>query len=79
MKNKQEKIAKDNVTALMRGEVNFDPKEILNKHCYLTQKIDKERMMEKIIEALKNPMNGEFYIEHSVGLEVFTLKREDGR
>ena len=60
MKNKQEKIAKDNVSALMRGEVNFDPKEILNK-------------------ALKNPMNGEFYIEHSVGLDAFTLKREDGR
>ena len=31
MKNKQEKIAKDNVSALMRGELNFDPKEILNK------------------------------------------------
>ena len=31
MKNKQEKIAKDNVSALMKGEVNFDPKEILNK------------------------------------------------
>ena len=31
MKNKQEKIAKDNVSALMKREVNFDPKEILNK------------------------------------------------
>ena len=36
-------------------------------------------MMEKIVEALRNPMNGEFYIEHSVGLDAFTLKREDGR
>ena len=35
--------------------------------------------MDKIIEALKNPMKDEFYIENPVGSNAFTLKREDGR
>ena len=35
--------------------------------------------MGKIIEALKNPKNDEFYIEHPVGLNAFTLKRTDRR
>ena len=35
--------------------------------------------MDKITEALKNPMNDEFYIEHPVGLSAFTLKRTDRR
>ena len=35
--------------------------------------------MNKIIEAFKNPMNGEFYIKHSVDSNAFTGKPEDGR
>ena len=44
-----------------------------------SKKLDKETIMDKIIETLKNPMKDEFYIEHHVGSNAFTLKREDGR
>ena len=35
--------------------------------------------MDKIIEALENQMNDKCYIEHPVGSNAFTLKREDRR
>ena len=35
--------------------------------------------MDKIIEALGDKRNDEFYIEHPVCSKYFTLKREDGR
>ena len=31
MKNKEDQIARDNLSKLMRGEFDFDPKKILNK------------------------------------------------
>ena len=34
--------------------------------------------MDKIIEALNDKTNDEFYIEHPVGWNYFTLKRENG-
>ena len=34
--------------------------------------------MDRIIEALP-PINDEFYIEHPVRSNVFTLKQEDGK
>ena len=42
------------------------------------KKIDEEIIMDKITEALP-PTNDEFYIEHPVSSNAFTLKREDGR
>ena len=80
MKNKEGEIARDNISKLMRGEFNFDPKEILNKTLLFdTKKLDEEIIMDKIIETLKHPMNDEFYIEHPVGSNAFTLKRKDER
>ena len=80
VKNKEGEIPRDNVSNLMRGELNFDPKEILNKTLLFdTKKIDEEIIMDKITEALKHLMNDEFYNEHPVGSNAFTLKREDGR
>ena len=35
--------------------------------------------MNKIIAALDDKTNDELYIEHTVGSNYFTLKREDGR
>ena len=43
-----------------------------------TKKIDEEIIIDRIIEALP-PTNDEFYIEHPVGSNEFTLKQEDGR
>ena len=80
MKNKEEQTARDNISALMRGEFNFDPDLILDKTLLFdTKKIDEKIIMDKIIEALENPMNDKFYIEHPVGSNAFTLKREDRR
>ena len=80
MKSKEREIARDSVSNLIRGEFNFDPKEILNKTLLFdTKKIDEEIMLDKITEALKHPMNDEFYIEHPVALNAFTLKQEDER
>ena len=38
MKNKEEKILREKVRALMRGEFSFDPKELLNKILLFDQK-----------------------------------------
>ena len=35
--------------------------------------------MDNIIEALGDKINDEFYFEHPVGSNYFTLTREDGR
>ena len=51
---------------MIRCKFNFGPKEIIV-------------IMDKIIEAFKNPMNDEIYIEHPVGSNAFTWKPEDGR
>ena len=80
MKNKEEQIATGNVSALKERKFSFDPKKILNKVLLFdTKKIKEELIMDKIIQALNNPGNDEFYIEHPTGSNSFILKREDGR
>ena len=50
----------------MRGEFNFSPKKKLNKTLIFdTTKINEEIKVGKIIEALIDKTNNEFYIEHS--------------
>ena len=44
-----------------------------------TNKIDEEIIMDMMIDALNDKTSDEFYIEHPVGLDYFSLKREDGR
>ena len=36
-------------------------------------------IMDMIIDALNDKTNDDFYVEHPVGSNYFTLKREDGR
>ena len=43
------------------------------------KKIDDEIVMDMIIDALNDKTNDEFFIEHPVGSNYFTLKQEDGR
>ena len=62
----------------MNGKFSFDPKKILNETLLFdTTKIDEEIIMDMIIHALPTG-NDDFYIEHPIGSNSFTLKREDG-
>ena len=54
------------------------PKKLNKTLLFDTKKIDENIIMERTIEALP-PTNDEFYIEHPVRSNSFTLKREDGR
>ena len=83
MKNREQQIARENVSALMNGKFSFDPKKKKKKKSNRTflfdnEKIDKEIIMDRIIQALPAD-NGKFYIEHPIGSYSFTLKRKDGR
>ena len=74
MKNIEGQTARGNVSNLVRGEFDFNPKKILNKTLLFdTKKINEEIIIGRIIEALP-PTNDEFYIEHPVGSNAFTLK-----
>ena len=55
-------------------------KKILNKTLtFDTNKIDKEIIIDIMIDALNNKTTNEFYIELHFGSNYFTLKREDER
>ena len=75
MKNKELQIARDNVSTLMNGKFSFDPKKKkLNKTLLFdTKNIDENIIMDRIIGALP-PTNDEFYIEHPICSNSFTLK-----
>ena len=64
--NDQVMAANKNTDNLMLGEFNFDTKKILNK-------------TDRIIDAINNPYNDEYWIEHKPGTNCFTLRLEDGR
>ena len=68
MKNINDQImaANENTENLMLGEFNFDTKKILNK-------------TDRITDAINNPYNDEYWIEHKPGINCFTLRLEDGR
>ena len=78
--HKKAQIAKNNVSKLMRGEFFFSIKNILYKTLLPdTSKINKEIIMDKIIESLNDPLNDEYYMDHPDGTNSLTLKQEDGR
>ena len=53
MKNKEDQIARDNLSKLMRGEFDFDPQKILNKTLIFdNKKVDQKIIMDMIIEVL---------------------------
>ena len=71
-----------NTSLFMLGEFNFSPKQILNKKLIFdTTIIDKETIMDKIIQDLNDPFleNDKYWIEHESGSNYFTLRLEDGR
>ena len=79
MKNEEDQIAKNNVSKLIRGEFDFNPKKILNKIIFDTKKLDGEITMDMIIDVLNDETNDGFYVEHPVGSNYFALKQESGR
>ena len=76
MKNREQEIARENISDLMNGKFSLDPKKISNKTLLFdTTKIDKEILVDMIIRALLAD-NDDFYIEHLHESIPFTLKRQ---
>ena len=78
--NRKTKAANENTRNLMIGEFNFDPKEILNKTLIFdTSMVDEEVIIGRIIDAINDPFNDKYWIEHKPGTNYFTLRLEDGK
>ena len=80
--NDQIEAAINNSSMLMDGEFNFSPQKILNKKLIFDiSMVDKETIIDKIIEGLDDPYleNDKYWIEHEPGSNYFTLRLEDGR
>ena len=74
------KAANENTENLMLDNFNFDPKLILNKRLIFdTTIIDQEIIIDRIIDAINNPYNKEYWLEHKPGTNYFTLKLENRR
>ena len=73
--NEQIRAANENTENLMLGESNFDPKEILNKKLiFNTIIIDEEIMLDRIIDAINDPLNDKYWIQHKPGTNYVTLR-----
>ena len=71
LKEKESQIAKNNVTVFMEKKFQFLPEKLQNKTVLFdVSKIDKERIIDKIIENLPAD-NGELYIAHEPGSNHF--------
>ena len=78
--NDQIRASNENTENLMLGEFNFDPKEILHKKLIFdTTIIDEEMIIHRIIDAINDPFNDKYWIEHKPGTNYFTLRLENGR
>ena len=78
--NDQIRASNENTENLMLGEFNFDPKEILHKKLIFdTTIIDEEMIIHRIIDAINDPFNDKYWIEHKPGKNYFTLRLENGR
>ena len=76
MKNREQEIARENISDLMNGKFSLDSKKISNKTLLFdTTKTDKEILVDMIIRALLAD-NDDFYIEHLHESISFTLKRQ---
>ena len=77
-REKELKIARENVSALMRGKFVFDPEDFLNKTVLFdTSKIDEEKIIDRILENIPGD-NDDVYLIHEPDTNTFSLRREDG-
>ena len=58
--NHQIRTANESTENLMFGEFNFDPKEILNKKLIFDTIIDEEITLDRIIDAIDDPVNDKY-------------------
>ena len=79
MREKELKVAGENVSALMRRKFVFNSELFLNKTVLFdTLKVSKKKIVGKILE--RNPAdNNDIYLIHEPGTNSFPLRREDGR
>ena len=79
MRDKELKIAGENVSALMRGKFVFEPEVFLNKTVLFdTSKVSEEKIVDKILESLPAD-NNDIYLIHEPCTNSFSLRREDRR
>ena len=70
----------ENTMNLMRGEFNFDPKEIVDKNLLFDiSLVDEEVIMDRIIDAVNDLFNDNYWIKYKPGMNYFTLRLEDGK
>ena len=78
MRGKELKIARENVSALMRGKFVFDPEVFLNKTVLFdTSKMDEEKKIDRILENIPGD-NDDIYLIREPGTNAFSLRREGG-
>ena len=79
MREKELKIARENVSALTRGKFVFESEVFLNKTVLFdTSKVSEEKVVDKILEGLPADNNDIYWI-HEPRTNSFSLRREDGR
>ena len=72
------KIARKDVSALMRGKFAFDPEVFLNKTVLFdTSKIDDKKIIDRLLENIHGD-NDDIYLFHEPGRNAFSLRRKDG-
>ena len=79
MREKELKVAGENVSALMRRKFVFNSEVFLNKTVLFdTFKVSKKKIVGKILE--RNPAdNNDIYLIQEPGTNSFPLRREGGR
>ena len=77
MKEKELKVARDNVSTLMQGKFIFDPEHFKNKTVLFdTSKVDEEQIIDRILENISGD-NDDIYLVHKPGTNASSLRCED--
>ena len=71
MKEKELKIARDNVSTLMQGKFIFNPERFLNK------KVNEEQITDRILKNIRDN-NDDIYLIHEPSTNSFSLRCKDG-
>ena len=58
--NDQIRTANESTENFMFGEINFDPKEILNKQLIFDKIIDEGITLDRIIDTINDPFNDKY-------------------
>ena len=79
MRQKELKIARENVSTFTRGKFVFESEVFLNKTVLFdTSKVSEEKVLDKILEGLPADNNDIYWI-HEPHTNSFSLRREDER